>query len=223
MQKLSVKEMLGMIAVALLFLGASYGSERFASTLSEVVENGGILSSIFYILILIGIVLTPFASTLPLVPVAVVIWGNLFAGILTLTAWGISAFLAIIIARKIGRRLVVKVVPFRYIKEFGAMVPKSNILGGVTMLAILGAPIDIVSYAVGLFTSVKPISHALALMVGAIPFIFFLTFTATLPIVYQAYIVGFMIIIWFIVYSRLKQRSNMNNGKSQNEQQKLIQ
>jgi uncharacterized membrane protein YdjX (TVP38/TMEM64 family) len=207
MQKLSIKEIMGMILVALMFLGASYGSERFAYTLESIVSTGGIWSMIFYVLILIGIVLTPLASTLPLVPVAVAIWGNVLAAILTLIAWAISSHLCIRISRKFGRKVLIKILPINVIRKFADMVPESNLIGGVTALAMLGAPIDVVSYAVGLFTRLNPWVHSIAYTLGAIPFIFFLTYTATLPIVYQTYIVGFMIIIWFIVYSRLKHKS----------------
>jgi uncharacterized membrane protein YdjX (TVP38/TMEM64 family) len=222
MQKLSTKEIMGMILVAMLFLGASYGSEKFAGALEGVVATGSIWSMLAYVLFIIGIVLTPLASTLPLVPVAVVVWGHIPAAGLTLLGWAISSNLAIRISRKYGRRFLVKVLPFKVIRHFADMVPESNLVGGVTVLAMLGAPIDIVSYAIGLFTGLNVWVHTLALTLGAIPFIFFLTYTATLPIIYQTYIVGFMIIVWFVAYSRLKHRSvvQRNDGQEAHQRRK---
>jgi uncharacterized membrane protein YdjX (TVP38/TMEM64 family) len=207
MHKLSIKEIIGMILVAALFLGASYGSERFAVILENLVSTGSIFSMMFYVLILIGIVLTPLATTLPLIPIATTVWGGMIAGSLTLLAWAISSNLCVRIGRKFGRRLVLKILPFSVIKQFADMVPERNLVGGVTLLSMLGAPIDIVGYAIGLFTNLSPLAHTIALTLGAAPFIFFLTYTVTLPIVYQTYIVGFMIIVWFVVYSHLKQKS----------------
>ena len=65
--------------IAFLFLAASFLSERFASVLRIYIGGGGIASMAAYVGTLIAVVLVPFATTLPLIPVAVSVWGGIIA------------------------------------------------------------------------------------------------------------------------------------------------
>ncbi len=221
-QKFSWKEVLGGLIIALLFLGASFGSERFASTVHSIVGEGGTGGMLSYIMTVIVVVLIPFASTLPLVPVAVSLWGNIVAAVLTLLGWVISINIAFYIARHLGKPVLERIALFRHIERFGDMVPRKNFLLGVFFLGVIGAPIDLASYAFGLFTHVKQRFVVTAFALGFIPFAFFLTYTATLQLVYQAYIIGFMLIAWFVFYGYLKQPKNKNKENKIKRRQKIL-
>jgi uncharacterized membrane protein YdjX (TVP38/TMEM64 family) len=205
---LSPKEIAGGIFVALLFLTTSYASEQIAAILERHIGDGGVLAMGLYTLTVSSIVMIPLATTLPLVPVAVALWGNVTAAILTVSGWIISAALAFTIARRFGAKLLHK---FRYletIRHFGDMIPRHNLWWGTLLLGMIGVPADIFSYALGLFTPVHLRTFLVPYVLGTIPFAFFISYTTTLPIVYQTYIVSFMLVTWFFVYAMLRNRKD---------------
>jgi uncharacterized membrane protein YdjX (TVP38/TMEM64 family) len=209
-KQLSAREIGIGLGIAVLFLGTSFISERFAPTLRAYIGQGGVTGMVLYVLTIMGIVLVPFASSLPLVPVAVVVWGNVTASLLTLIGWILSGNIAFQIARRFGQPFLSRFALFEHIYRFGDFIPKRNLFTGMVVLGMFGAPADIVSYALGLFTKIPARFFTLAFGTGMVPFVFFLTFTTTLPIIYQTYIVGFMVIAWFFLYARLKRQSNGN-------------
>lgn len=206
-KQLTAAEIIGVIALALLFLGASYGSERFAASLEHAIGGKGHSGMATYVLVVIGVALIPFASTLPFVPVAVSVWGHVMAAGLTLFAWGISAFIAFSVARRFGAVLRRRIMVFRKVRELGAALPRQYYFWGTVALGIIGMPIDMVSYALGLFTPISRLRFVPAIVLGLTPFAFFITYAATLPSLYQAYIMAFLVFMWLYALVRLKERS----------------
>ncbi|TSC61631.1 MAG: hypothetical protein G01um101448_630 [Parcubacteria group bacterium Gr01-1014_48] len=203
------KEVIGGIAVALLFLLGSYGSERFSDVLQKTIGEGGFWGMLFYVFSISTIALIPLATTLPFVPVAVVVWGKAVASILTLIAWLMSSSVAFIVARRFGRKIIARWVPMEHILNFHHLVPKGNLLMAVFLFGLFGAPTDLLSYVVGLFTKLEYRQFISMFVLGLVPFVIFLTYTATLSFVYQTYITGCMVFVWLFFYAKLK----TNGGK----------
>jgi uncharacterized membrane protein YdjX (TVP38/TMEM64 family) len=202
--KVSPKEIAGGLSVALLFLGTSYASERIATVLERFIGEGDIAAMITYIFAVILDVMVPLATTLPLVPVAVALWGKVLAALLTIIGWILSAMIAFTIARRFGAKLLEKFKILAAVRQFGDMIPRQNLWWAILCLAIIGVPVDFLSYSIGLFTGMRLKPFILAYTIGVIPFGFFIAYTATLPIIYQTYIVAFMLIVWFLVYAKLR-------------------
>ncbi len=202
------KEIIGGLAVALLFLLASYGSGRFSDILQKNIGEGEFVGMVFYVVSIAVVALVPLATTLPLVPIAVTVWGNIIAALLTMIAWIISASVAFYVSRRFGRRIVARYVPMEHIQNFHTMVPRGNLLTAVFLFGLFGAPIDLLSYVIGMFTKLEYKYFILMFVLGLIPFIIFLTYTVTLSFVYQTYIVGCMVVVWLFFYAKLK-----NDGK----------
>ena len=198
------KEVVGGLAVAILFLLASYGSGRFSDVLQKYIGEGESAGMLFYILSIAVVALIPLATTLPLVPIAVAVWGNVVAALLTMLAWIASASVAFFVARKYGQRVVVRFIPMEHIKNFHHLVPRGNLLTAVFLFGLFGAPIDLLSYVIGMFTKLEYRYFIFTFVLGLVPFIIFLTYTVTLSFVYQTYIVGCMIVVWLFFYAKLK-------------------
>lgn len=208
----SRKEIAAGILIALLFLFASYGSERFAAVLSDYVARGGLGGMAIYMATVMGIILIPFASSLPLVPVAVSLWGNVIAAVLTFSAWVAGGAAAFLLARRFGQPIVERLGLLPYVRKFGDMIPRSNLIFALVIFGLFGMPIDILSYTLGLFTHIRARVYISSFAVGLFPFALFLTYAATLPFAYQPYIMGFMVLAWIFFYSHLKQRSTANGS-----------
>lgn len=201
------KEVIGGIAVALLFLLGSYGSERFSDVLQKTIGEGGFWGMLFYVFSISTIALVPLATTLPFVPVAVTVWGKVIASILTLFAWLISASIAFFAARNFGRKMITRWIPMEHIRNFHNLVPKENLMTAVFLFGLFGAPTDLLSYVIGLFTKLEYRHFITTFILGLIPFVIFLTYTATLSFVYQTYIAGCMVFVWLFFYAKLKSNS----------------
>ena len=201
---ISAKEIGAGLGVGLLFLTASFLSERFADVLRTYIGGGGLASMAAYIGTVVGVVLVPFATSLPLIPVAVSIWGGPTAALLTLCAWITGASTAFMIARRFGTKFVSRFVSLEALRQASALVPRRNLAMGTIFFSMFGAPADILSYALGLFTHIRAWTAIASFSLGFSVFAFFITYTATLPIIYQTYMVGFMLLAWFFMYARLK-------------------
>jgi uncharacterized membrane protein YdjX (TVP38/TMEM64 family) len=212
LKQISGKEIAAGIGIALLFLTASFFSERFASVLRTYIGAGGAMSMAAYVGTVVVVVLVPFATSLPLIPVAVSVWGGPTAALLTLSAWVIGASIAFMIARRFGAKFVTKFVSLEALRQASAMVPKRNLAVGTIFFAMFGAPADILSYALGLFTHIRAATAIVSFSLGFSVFAFFITYTATLPIIYQTYMVGFMLLAWFFMYARLKYNAAQESG-----------
>ncbi len=206
-KQLTAAEIIGVIALALVFLGASYASERFAPVLERAIGAAGTTGMALYVLVIMGIVLIPFATTLPMIPVAVSVWGHVAAAGLTLLGWGVGAFIAFSIARRFGDAFRRRILVFQRVRELGSALPRQYYFWGTVLFGIIGMPVDMLSYALGLFTPIRPFRFLAATVIGLTPFAFFISYTATLPALYQAYIMAFLVFVWLYALIRLKERS----------------
>jgi len=190
------KSILSIIATVIFFILASYLVQSNSETIKEYIDYGfwGVLA---YILInIISTVVAPI-SALPLIVVASNLWGWFWAGLLSILGWTIGSLIAFSIARKYGVPLVSKFVSLEKINRIEKRVPQSNLFMAVVFLRIV-APVDIISYALGLFSKISTGKYILATVIGITPFAFIFAFTGTLPFIFQIIVVIIAIILMLI-------------------------
>ena len=199
------REILIIIIIIFSFIIASYLSHRYASDLRSAIILQGISGSIIYILIMItAVVVAPF-ETLPLLPVAVTIWGANLAAVFTIIGWSIGALIAFSLARSFGQRLVCRLASKYDIEEWKKLLPEKNIFWLIVLTRIV-LPVDIISYAVGLFTKIHWLPYLSATLLGIIPFAFIFAYGARLPVVFQV-VVGLAILPLIIFgYHKIKRQ-----------------
>ena len=154
----------------------------------------------------------PFGSTLPIIPVAVNLWGNLPAALITWCGWVTGACITFSLARYIGARYVERLSVLKYVHSFGALIPQQNFFWGTVALGVIGAPIDVLSYAFGFLSSFSMSLYLTAIAIGSIPFALFITYAATLSLVYQTYAMSLLMIVWSAMYIYMKKRPPMNSN-----------
>ncbi len=197
------REILIIIIIIFLFVIASYLSHKYSAYLHNLIIPQATLGIAVYILVMMtAVIVAPF-ETLPLLPVAVTIWGTNLAAIFTIIGWTIGALVAFGLARSFGQRIICRFVSKCDLDEWRVILPKKGIFWLIILARII-LPVDIISYAVGLFTKTHWFPYLIATLIGIIPFAYIFAYGANLPTVWQA-IFGLAILpIVIFGYRRIK-------------------
>lgn len=208
-----INSIAGIIVIVLLFIISSYYVQENLDFVSYYIKGfSGIFIYIF--IVIIAEVIAP-VSAIPLLPIAANTWGWFWAAILSIIGWVIGAIIAFEIARKYGVPLVKKLVSLEQLYKLEKRIPEEHIFFGVVFLR-MAVPVDILSYALGLFSKINRKKYILATIIGVTPFAFVLSYLGTLPLYYQiiAFSIGVIILIlgWLTFVYR---RKIMNKDKNE--------
>jgi uncharacterized membrane protein YdjX (TVP38/TMEM64 family) len=183
----------------ILFVGATVLAQTYANSLELYMTKAESQSMAAYVLItLLATVFAP-VSTVPLIPIAAQAWGWVTAGILSIIGWVIGSMIAFVLARRYGARLVGRIVPLQKIQKFEAKLSSRNQFWTVVLLR-LTVPVDVLSYAIGLFSTMPAKSYLLATTIGVIPFAFIFAYTGTLPPGLQIIVVVEIVLLIILIY-----------------------
>lgn len=199
------REIIVVVIVIVLFLLAGYFAREYSETLKGLIKFQGPSGMLLYVLgAIVATVIAPL-SFLPFLPVAVALWGSFAAAILSIIAWTTGAVIAFVLAQRYGHPLVHKIVNMEKIERFEKLIPPKNIFWSVVFMRIV-LPVDLLSYALGLFTEMHFGLYVLATFVGIMPFAFIFSYIVTVPIVFQivAFVIG--LIIMFLGYRHVKKK-----------------
>jgi uncharacterized membrane protein YdjX (TVP38/TMEM64 family) len=103
---------------------------------------------------------------------------------MSITGWTLGAGCAFGIARRFGRPVVERLIGLEHVRTMEQRVPTRNLFWGVVALRMT-VSVDLLSYALGLASSMSWGSYLLATAIGVAPFGFFFAYTGALPFVYR--------------------------------------
>lgn len=186
------KDVAAILALIIFFIVVIYASRHYSGLIAEVTKETGSLGMLIYVAVMIFAVVVAPVATLPLVVVAAAAWGNFLAAILSIVAWIIGAVIAFQLARSFGRPLVAKFVNMKKIEHFEDNIPEENLFWSIVFLRII-LPVDVLSYALGLFSTVKFWTYLAATSIGVVPFAFIFSYSGRLPFGYQV-ILGLLVL-----------------------------
>jgi len=190
---------LGILFIVLLFIFASYLARVYEENITSIVSDNSTLGMLYYVIITaVAVVVAP-VSTLPLIPIASVAWGWFIAGALSIFGWVLGSQIAFLLARRYGKPLVQKMVSLERLERYEKRLPEKNIFWTVVLLRMV-VPVDVLSYAVGLFSEMKSRTYFLATILGVIPFAFIFAYTGTLSIGTQLIVYIEVAALVFLVY-----------------------
>jgi len=118
----------------------------FVGKLIQANPNAGI--GIFFILTALSAILSPFSSV-PLVPVAIIIWGNFLTILLLWIGWSLGGAAAYIIGKKIAYPSLKKLIDIKKINYYSKRFSKKTSFWTV-LLFRLSLPAEIPGYALGI-------------------------------------------------------------------------
>jgi uncharacterized membrane protein YdjX (TVP38/TMEM64 family) len=188
-----------------LFIASTVLCKLYADPIRYAIGYRGILGIAAYqILIIIGEIVIP-AGSLPLLPIAVLLWGKYWSAVLTVTGWMICSIIAFGMARRYGRILVSRFIDTEEMNRIGRTIPHHHLFF-TTALFRLVFPVGLVSYALGIFTHINWFRYLAATALGSAPLAFLSALILTLPLSYRilAEAVGIIVAIGVYLWIRKK-------------------
>jgi len=190
-----IKSAVGIVIIIFLFIFASYIAQNNLDFLQNYIQND-FFSMIIYILILIVSAVFAPIDVIFLMPIAVASWGWFTAALLSLLGWTLGSAVVFVLARKYGVPLIRKLLPLNKIYKYEKFMPQNNLFIEIIFLRI-AIPIDVISYAIGIFTKIKFIPYFFATLIGFLPLALFLAYIGTLPAYMQ--IIGFIVFLLVVI------------------------
>jgi uncharacterized membrane protein YdjX (TVP38/TMEM64 family) len=186
-----------------LFVVISFLSQRYSAWLGQSdFLNGPWGEAVYALIMLAAVIIAPF-ETLPLLPVAATIWGPNEAAILTIIGWTAGSIVAFTLARKFGKKLVYRFANREQLEEWAKTVSCKKLFW-VVAFARFVLPIDIISYAVGLFTKMPWYLYVAATVAGIIPFAYLFSYASQLQSSLQAVLAGILIVVLALRFHKIK-------------------
>lgn len=159
------------ISVAIfLFAFFILSSDDVVSCLQDQLHGGLVGYGAYVLALILAVVLAPI-TVLPLIPAAAGIFGPFVTGVLSVAGWTIGAGIAFLIARYAGRPILSFFASLEDIEKLEAKFPQKDTFLGLVLLRMI-VPVDILSYAVGLLSSMPLSTYLYATALGVAPFSF---------------------------------------------------
>lgn len=136
--------------------------------LQSVVRESNGWGMALYVVLLAGAVVIPFFN-FPAFILAGALWHPLMAAILGILGWSLGAAVVFFISRTVKKPLLRKFVSLNNIEEYEQRISHVEKFWSIVLLRIF-IPVDILSYALGFFTSVSFTRYMLATVIGVTPF-----------------------------------------------------
>jgi len=197
-----IKSGAGILLIVGVFIAASYIAQNHLDFLQNYIKDD-FFSMIIYILILVVSAVVAPVDVVFLMPIAVAAWGWIPAALLSLLGWTLGSALVFVLCRKYGVPLIKKLLSVDKIYKYEKFMPKKQVFLEIVFLRF-AIPIDVISYAIGLFTRVRFIPYFFATLIGFLPLAFFLAYVGTLPAYMQT--IGFIVFLLIVVIGFLSIR-----------------
>lgn len=200
--KINFYDIIKFLVKILLFIGAVFVAQVFQTEISSHLDFG-YTGMVFYVLLGITATVVAPVSTVPLIPIATNLWGAIPTALLSITAWTIGSMIAFLLARHYGKPFIKKYVSLDKVTKYENLFSKKYIFWNIVLLRMM-IPVDILSYAIGLFTSVNLKTYTLATIIGISPFAFILSYVPNMNLTNQIYIGIIIIIIIYLGYRKIR-------------------
>lgn len=133
-------------------------------------ENVFIGALVFVAVLFAATVIAPL-TTLPLVPLMAPVLGPFLTALLSIIGWTLGAIVAFLIARHAGRPILSKFISLATLGKYEEYIPPHARFVTIFVLRML-VPVDVLSYALGLFSNVPLMEYTLATLFGVSWFAF---------------------------------------------------
>jgi len=179
------RNILALVFFGALFVLVSYGTSVYKPQLGAFVEAGGIWGMAGYVVLTIISVVFVLPLDIPfLIPLGAHLYGVPTTALMSILGWTIGSGIAFLIARKFGAAVVEKMIGLDRVRAIERRIPTRNLFWSVVGLRML-VSVDLLSYALGLFSSLSWPSYLLATTIGVTPFGFYFAYAGTLPLHFQ--------------------------------------
>jgi len=201
-----LKALMELLIIILIFIIITYIVQTNINFFENLIGKN-IYGILFYLIaIIIAMVVAPISS-IPLIPLMSNIWGWQLTGIISIIGWTIGAIIVFIICRRYGVDIIKKLIPLNDIYAIEKKIPQENLFWVVLFLRMI-IPVDILSYALGLFSKIKFWPYTITTFIGIIPAAFLLAYVGSVKPIQQIIIfliAGIILLgVWIINEKRKK-------------------
>ncbi|MHB8660808.1 MAG: TVP38/TMEM64 family protein [Minisyncoccota bacterium] len=181
----SARQIAALLALAIAFVGVSVLAQRHHEVLAGFVTQGGVLGVAAYVLLtaLFVVFVIPLDIAL-LIPIGAIVWGPIPTALMSIAGWTLGAIAAFGIARRFGLPAVERLIGLARVRAIEQRIPKRNLFLMVVFLRML-VSVDVLSYALGLFSAISWGTYVAATAIGVAPFGFYFAYAGTLPFWYR--------------------------------------
>ncbi len=199
-KKNKIKAVIPVAIIVALFVVSAFYSQKYDEEAKIFVEKGGVFGMVAYVVIAVIATVAAPISAGPLIPIAANVWGVAVTAALSILGWTIGSLVAFAIGRRYGLPLAQKFFSVRNLENMHKHIPQERIFWSVVLLRIM-IPVDLLSYALGIFGVLGWRRYTLATIIGITPFAFIFAYLGTLPVSYQLFSIPAGILLIFIVYA----------------------
>ena len=199
-KKNKIKAVIPVAIIVALFVVSAFYSQKYDEEAKIFVEGGGVFGMVAYVIIAVITTVAAPVSAGPLIPIAANAWGVAITAALSILGWTIGSLVAFAIGRRYGLPLAQKFFSVRNLENMHKHIPQERIFWSVVLLRIM-IPVDLLSYALGIFGVLGWRRYTLATIIGITPFAFIFAYLGTLPVSYQLFSIPAGILLIFIVYA----------------------
>ncbi|MDP1884260.1 MAG: VTT domain-containing protein [Candidatus Moranbacteria bacterium] len=189
-------------AVAALFVGSAFLSQKYTGFFLDILGQDKLVGGTAYVIgVALAVVAAPLTS-LPFIPVLVAVWGAFWTAVLSVGGWILGSIIAFWLARKFGTGLVGRVMDIEKIRKTYTDLPEKKLFWLLLFLRMV-TPVDVLSYALGLFTGIGWRMYLSTTILGVVPLAFVWAYLGGLPVAFQAFFfsagaaVGAAYLFWY--------------------------
>ncbi len=209
-RKIPLKLILEFGLFVLLFVIASFLAQRYVDRLSAALDVGPLGMVLYAVVTILSVVIAP-VSTLPLVPIASNLWGWGTCGFLNIASWTTGGYIAFQLGRRYGAPVIGRLVPMERVHRMERHIPKGEAFWTIVVLRI-GMPVDLLSYALGIFSEIDTRRYLLVTILGVSPMAFVLAYLGTVSLSLQLLIIALAAAIVSIIWFASARREQPPNG-----------
>ncbi|MDD5083547.1 MAG: VTT domain-containing protein [Candidatus Moranbacteria bacterium] len=165
-----VRSWIRLIAALAVFIVLSYAAQTHVDTLARMVGEGWFGKLSYVAMTIIATVIAP-VSSVPLIAAASGLWGWVMGALLSILGWFIGAAIAFELSRSYGRKRILESLNDQSKAALQRIIPQRYGFVGLILLR-MSVPVDVLSYALGLFSSVDRKTYYISTAIGIIPFAF---------------------------------------------------
>jgi len=196
------------VLILVLFFGLSFLVQRNLDFFRSFIDYSFWGVVVYFFIVILAIVVAPISSV-PLIPLMSGIFGWVFTAVVSVFAWTAGSIIAFYLAREYGAPIISKFVSLKQLHKLEKKIPAEDAFWTVLLLRMI-VPVDILSYALGLFSQIKFSKYVLATFIGIIPVTFILAYAGSVSFKMQMIIFGIVCVVAFVV---LMTREVLNERK----------
>ncbi len=159
------------------FVAIAQVSQLYSPTLTYITQQAGIFAVVTYIAItFLAIVVAPLGTGF-LLPIAANSFGPFLAAVYSIVGWMLGSLVAFALARRYGQRFVKDTVLIQKVHQFEKKMSDVTFFNFLVVLR-MALPVDLMSYVLGVGSSVGYKVFTATTLIGITPFAFLFSYAS---------------------------------------------